>query len=434
MADRSDVMRRPPRAPLRPRSRRRWAVAAAMAALWALLLAGTGSLVVGTALLMLFVAVGVVCAVALRSLGINGDHPWVRQLATRPWRDGSDVLRLGLRHVAEVFIVTPTGSLLAPNAIELLMNPDDLAALTETMDLEVINASATELYSAQVTARGARLASIGPVAASVTGDPAVPAGRYRFRQGRLPVFAPPDAYRAPSGSHLAPPDAYRAPSGSHLVPPDAYSAPSADQLAPPDAYLASPADYCPPSAVHRAPPDAYRAPSAGHVAPPDVYRAPPDVYLAPPDGDLAPPDGDLASPDGDLAYPNGNAFPYAHDGRTRGEPAARTILTGQLTVTEAVPAPLLRLVTRGSAVQTRVSGARAGRGDAVELRLPDEPTVSRVHAEFTFAGGQWRITSLGRNGMALNGMPLDSEHVLSDGDSIQWGRRSDAMVSRVEIG
>ena len=181
---------------------------------------------------------------------------------------------------------------------------------------------------------------------------------------------------------------------------------------PPDAYLASPADYCPPSAVHRAPPAAYRAPSAG-LAPPDVYRAPPD---------------------GDLAYPNGNAFPYAHDGRTRGEPAARTILTGQLTVTEAVPAPLLRLVTRGSTAETRVPGARAGRGDAVELRLPDEPTVSRVHAEFTFASGQWRITSLGRNGMALNGMPLDSEHVLSDGDSIQWGRRSDAMVSRVEIG
>ncbi len=99
-----------------------------------------------------------------------------------------------------------------------------------------------------------------------------------------------------------------------------------------------------------------------------------------------------------------------------------------------MPAPLLRLVTRGSTAQTRISGARAGRGDAVELRLPDEPTVSRVHAEFTFADGQWRITSLGRNGMALNGQPLDSEQVLTNGDSIWWGRRSDAMVSRVEIG
>ena len=399
MADRSDVMRRPPRAPLRPRSRRRWAIAAGVAGLWALLLAGTGSLVVGTALLMLFAAGGVVCAVALRSLGINGDHPWVRQLATRPWRDGSDVLRLGLRHVAEVFIVTPTGSLLAPNAIELLMNTGDLALLTETMDLEVINASATELYSAQVTARGARFASIGPVAASVTGDPAVPAGRYRFRQGRLPAYAPPDAYRAPSGSHLAPASAY--------------SAPPVDQLAPADASFARPADCPAPSAAYHAPSDAYIARPADYPAPSAAYHAPPD---------------------GDLAYPNGTAFPYAHDGRTTSAPEARTILTGQLTVTEAVPAPLLRLVTRGSTAQTRISGARAGRGDAVELRLPDEPTVSRVHAEFTFADGQWRITSLGRNGMALNGQPLDSEQVLTNGDSIWWGRRSDAMVSRVEIG
>jgi hypothetical protein len=330
-----------------------------------------------------------------------------------------------------VFIVTPTGSLLAPNAIELLMNPDDLAALTETMDLEVINASATELYSAQVTAHGARLASIGPVAASVTGDPAVPAGRYRFRQGRPPVYAAPAA-----GSHLAPPayaapDAYRAPSGGHLAPPDAYSAPPAVQLAPSDAYLAGPADYPAPPPAYRvppadypAPPAAYRVPSGGHLAPPDVYPAPPDVYPPP----------EVYPPDGELAYPNGTAFPYAHDGRTHGEPASRTIRTGQLTVTEAVPAPLLRLVTGGSTAETRVSGARAGRGDAVELRLPDEPTVSRVHAEFTFAAGQWRITSLGRNGAALNGMPLDSEPVVSNGDSIQWGRRSDAMVSRVEIG
>jgi FHA domain len=405
MADRSDVIRRPPRAPLRPRSRRRWAVAAVVAGVWALLLAGTGSLVVGTALLMLAAAIGVVCAVALRSLGINGDHPWVRQLATRPWRDGSDVLRLGLRHVAEVFIVTPTGSLLAPNAIELLMNPDDLAALTETMDLDVINVSATELYQAQVTARGARLASVGPLMASVTADPAVPAGRYRFRQGRLPAYASPGAYRAPSGSKFAPQDGYGASSGGQIAPQDVYRAS--------DAYLS--------------PPEAYGAPSDAYLAPPEAYGAPSDAYLAPPDAYLAPPDGNLA-------YPNGTAFPYAHDGRTRGTPEARTILTGQLTVTEAVPAPLLRLVTRGSTAQTRVSGARAGRGDAVELRLPDEPTVSRVHAEFTCTDGQWRITSLGRNGMALNGQPLDSEHVLSNGDSIQWGRRSDAMVSRVEIG
>jgi FHA domain len=383
MADRSDVMRRPPRVPLRPRSRRRWAVAAGIGCVWALLLAGTGSLVVGTALLMLVAAIAIVCAVALRSLGIDSDHPWARVMATRPWRDGRDVLRLGLRHVAEVFIVTPTGSLLAPNAVELLMNPDDLAALTETMDLEVINLSATELYQAQITARAARLASIGPVAASVIGDPAVPAGRYRLRQSRPPSPAPPDGYLGPRGGHPAPPDAYPVPQ------------------------------------------DAYAVPQDHHLAPTGGSRG----------GYLAPPNGHPAYPNGHPAYPNGKVFPYAHDGRTTSEPdVARTILTGQLTVTEAAPAPLLRLVTGGSIAETRVSGARAGRGDAVELALPDEPTVSRVHAEFTFTDGQWWITGLGRNGVTLNGMPLNGEHVLGDGDFIQWGQRSDAMVSRVQIG
>src|ERR1022692_4826498 len=205
MADRSAAAGRPPRVPLRPRSRRRWAVAAGIAGLWALLLIGTGSLLAGTALLMLAAAVALACTVAMRSLGINGDHPWVRLLASRPWRDGSDVLRLGLRHLAEVFIVTPSGSLLAPNAAELLMNPDDLAALTGVMDLEVINLSATELYQAQVTAHGARLASIGPVAASVVGDSAVPAGRYRLRQGRLVSPGHPDGCLAHPGWRGVPP-------------------------------------------------------------------------------------------------------------------------------------------------------------------------------------------------------------------------------------
>ena len=376
MADRNDVMRHPPRAPLRPRSRRRWAVAAVIAGVWALLLAGTGSLVVGTALFVLAAAVAILAAVALRGLGINSDHPWVRLLATRPWRDGSDVLRLGLRHLAEVFIVTPSGSLLAPNAVELLMNPDDLAELTGVMDVDVINASATELYQAQITAHQARLASAGPVSAGVAGDPAVPAGRYRLRQGGPRSLAPAAGYPAPQDAYLAAPDVYAAP--------DAYAPP----------------DFC---------------------APQDAYAAPHDVYAVPPGAPFA--------------YPNGQAFRYAHDGRTRNEPdAARTVQTGQLTVTESASAPLLRLVTRGSIAETRVSGARAGRGHAVELVLPDEPTVSRVHAEFTFTAGQWRITGLGRNGVTLNGTPLIGPHVLRPGDSIRWGRRSDALVSRVEIG
>ena len=96
--------------------------------------------------------------------------------------------------------------------------------------------------------------------------------------------------------------------------------------------------------------------------------------------------------------------------------------------------PPLRLVTGDSIAETRSSEARAGRGGLAELCLPDVPTVSRVHAKFTFTGGQWWITSLGRNGVTLNGTFLADERALMDGDSIRWGSRPDAPASRVEIG
>ena len=69
------------------------------------------------------------------------------------------------------------------------------------------------------------------------------------------------------------------------------------------------------------------------------------------------------------------------------------------------PVPALRLVTGDSIAETQVSGARAGRG-SVELKLPEMPTVSREHARFTFCEGQWWITNLGRNGLAVNGTML----------------------------
>ena len=77
--------------------------------------------------------------------------------------------------------------------------------------------------------------------------------------------------------------------------------------------------------------------------------------------------------------------------------------------------------------------ARAGRGRAAELLLPPEPTISRVHARFACTRGEWWITVVGPNGALLNGTPLADEHVVRDGDSIQWGRQAGALVSRVEI-
>ncbi len=97
--------------------------------------------------------------------------------------------------------------------------------------------------------------------------------------------------------------------------------------------------------------------------------------------------------------------------------------------------PLLRLRTAGDLAQTRSSGACAGRSHIVEFPLPDEPTISRVHARFTCDGGHWQITNLGRNGMFVNGRLLDREdqQTIRHGDVIRWGSRPDCPVSTVEV-
>jgi pSer/pThr/pTyr-binding forkhead associated (FHA) protein len=97
------------------------------------------------------------------------------------------------------------------------------------------------------------------------------------------------------------------------------------------------------------------------------------------------------------------------------------------------PVPLLRLVTGSSVAETRMSGARAGRGP-VELVLPDVLTVSREHATFTFGDGRWWVRNQGRNGLVLNGVPVTGEQPLSDGDTICWGAGPGALLSRVVIG
>jgi hypothetical protein len=333
LAGRSDVAHRPFRAPLQPRSRKRWVAVAGIAVLWALLVHSTGSVAGGTILMLLLAASIIGLVLALRYLGITSGHRWAQYLAARPWRDGRDVLRLGLGHLAEVLIVTPGGSLLAPNAVELWMNPRDLASLTEVMDIGLVNSSATEVYESQIAAHGAGLAGSGPVEVSVNGDPDVPPGRYRLRQGR--------------------------------------PASSAQWASPPR--------------------------PAGSVAGP-AYQGRAHVDLA----------------------------------------AAQTVVTesvtDSVTVTALAAVPLLRLATNGQITQTRISGARAGRSRETELRLPEVPTVSRLHAEFTFTDGRWHITSRGRNGVTLNGTPLTAEHAVRDGDSIGWGTHPGALVSRVEIG
>src|SRR5580704_16443816 len=139
MTDNREAGRRQVRAPLPRRSRRRWAIAGGVAMCWLILEFMTGSAVTATVLLVAIAGLGAAGVAGLRALGITRAHPWLRQMAARPWRDGQDVLNVAMRHLSDVFIVTPSGALLAPNLVELQLNPDDLDFLCERMELGVIS-------------------------------------------------------------------------------------------------------------------------------------------------------------------------------------------------------------------------------------------------------------------------------------------------------
>src|SRR5262249_59164649 len=142
------------------------------------------------------------CMVVLRAMGVGAAHWWVQGVRSRPWRDGQDVLQLGLHHLPDVFVITPGGSLLAPNSVELWLSPRDFISLCELMDIGLVDASASEVYQEQVAAHGARFARPDAVEVRVVGDPSVPAGRYRLRQAR-PLDAA-TALEPVAGPHLVP--------------------------------------------------------------------------------------------------------------------------------------------------------------------------------------------------------------------------------------
>ena len=188
MTDSREAARRPVRAPLRRRSRRRWAIAGGVAVCWLVAEFMTGSAVTATVLLVAIAGLGAAGVAGLRAMGITRDHPWLRRMAARPWRDGQDVLNVAMRHLSDVFIVMPSGSLIAPDVVELQMNPDDLASLRERMELDVVSTSVTEVYEDQVAKRGARFAGSCQPEVYIVPDDSIPQGRYRLRQG-VPVSA-----------------------------------------------------------------------------------------------------------------------------------------------------------------------------------------------------------------------------------------------------
>ena len=379
MSEHGEAMRRPARASLPPRTRKRWKIAAGVALAWVVLFAISGSVTGGTVLLIVLAAFAVVAFFGLRALGVTRDHPWIQRIAARPWRDGQEVLRIALKHLPEVFVVTPSGTLLAPNIVELRMNPEDLRSLGERMEPALVMESATEVYLEQVQEHGARFARPAPAEVRMIVDPSVPPGRYRLRQGQ-PVDAglpgapspQPSPQLAHAGAAPASPDFHV---GAYPVGPDSHVG------------------------AYPAVPDAHGRPTPAFPEP---------QVRGNPAGD----DGATAALQ-NRGWSNGFGVPTVME---RTGPAI----------------PMLRLVTGDEVAETRTSGARAGRGP-VELGLPEVPTVSREHARFTFSGGQWRIANLGMNGLTVNGEPVTGEAPVSDGDVVRWGTRPDALSSRVEI-
>jgi hypothetical protein len=63
-----------------------------------------------------------------------------------------------------------------------------------------------------------------------------------------------------------------------------------------------------------------------------------------------------------------------------------------------------------------------GRDAAAGLPLPDEPSVSRRHAEVEWSEGEVKVTDLGStNGTFVNDRPIDAPTVLSPGDRVRFG-------------
>ena len=103
---------------------------------------------------------------------------------------------------------------------------------------------------------------------------------------------------------------------------------------------------------------------------------------------------------------------HFHDGLTRADPAqAETVLAAAATASELHRRPLLRLVTGESVTETRLSGARAGRGRAAELcsgRAHPVPGACQVYlcsrgVADDLHGPYWAL---------LNGAPLTGEEVI----------------------
>jgi FHA domain len=86
-----------------------------------------------------------------------------------------------------------------------------------------------------------------------------------------------------------------------------------------------------------------------------------------------------------------------------------------------VERPYIRVEDTGEVVPLRPDVTTVGRGNSVDIRLPD-PSVSKLHAEIVCRGPYVYVADLGlsRNGTRVNGRPA-ARRVLEDGDVLSFG-------------
>jgi pSer/pThr/pTyr-binding forkhead associated (FHA) protein len=81
---------------------------------------------------------------------------------------------------------------------------------------------------------------------------------------------------------------------------------------------------------------------------------------------------------------------------------------------------VLRRADNNQAYIVGRTGFRIGREKRCDLIIPDR-SVSRLHAEIAFSGGQFLLRCLGRTSTKVNGRALDEPYKLRVGDVIQIG-------------
>ena len=63
-----------------------------------------------------------------------------------------------------------------------------------------------------------------------------------------------------------------------------------------------------------------------------------------------------------------------------------------------------------------------GRGYDAQFRFPEDPAMSRVHAELALVGNWWVLRNKSRHGTWVGGAEVENERLLRGGDEITLGK------------